>query len=53
MKELLQSVGARGKVLVVVPDHNLVVVTMGETPQEQSGNYLARIVDAVLSIFPR
>lgn len=49
---LFLGLGARGKVLVVVPDHNLVVVTMGETPQEQSGNYLARIVNAVLSIFP-
>ncbi len=44
------GLGARGKVLVVVPDEQLIVVTMGETPQEQSADYLGTIMQAVASI---
>jgi CubicO group peptidase (beta-lactamase class C family) len=44
------GLGARGKVLVVVPDEQLIVVTMGDTPQEQSAGYLGTIMHAVASI---
>ncbi len=44
------ALGARGKIMVVVPDHDLIVVTMGDTPQEQSGNYLGTIMGAAASL---
>lgn len=47
------ALGARGKVIVVVPDHNVIVVTMGDTPQEQSANYLETIMRAVFSFLPQ
>ena len=46
------ALGARGKVMIVVPDHNLVVVTMGDTAQEQSGNNLGTIMHAIQSFLP-
>ncbi len=51
-RNVFLGLGARGKVLVVVPDEQLVVVTMGETAQEQSANYLSTIMGAVESILP-
>jgi CubicO group peptidase (beta-lactamase class C family) len=47
------ALGARGKIMIVMPDHNLVVVTMGDTDQEQSGNFLGRIMHAVDGFLPR
>ena len=44
------GLGARGKVMVVLPDEQLIAVTMGETPQEQSHSYLDRIVENVVQI---
>lgn len=49
---VFMALGARGKVMVVMPDHNLVVVTMGETPQEQSAHYLSTIMRAICSFLP-
>jgi CubicO group peptidase (beta-lactamase class C family) len=46
------ALGARGKIMIVIPDHNLIVVTMGDTDQEQSGNFLGKIMHAVDSILP-
>jgi CubicO group peptidase (beta-lactamase class C family) len=46
------ALGARGKVMIVVPDHNVIVVSMGDTPQEQSANYLDKIMRAVFSFLP-
>lgn len=43
------GLGARGKVLVVVPDEQLIVVTMGDTAQEQSADYLGTIMRAIAS----
>lgn len=44
------ALGARGKVMVALPDHDLVAVTMGDTPQEQSANYLGIIVRNVVEL---
>ena len=49
---VFMALGARGKVIIVVPDHNVVVVTMGDTAQEQSANYLDKIMRAVFSFLP-
>ncbi len=49
-ENMFLGLGARGKVLVVLPDQKIVAVSMGETPQEQSNTYLTRIVDSVLSL---
>jgi hypothetical protein len=38
--------------MIVVPDHNVIVVSMGDTPQEQSANYLDKIMRAVFSFLP-
>ena len=43
------GLGARGKVLVVVPEHDIVVVTMGET--EDPGS-LPRVWSAIASFLP-
>ncbi len=43
------ALGARGKIMIVVPDHNLIMVSMGDTPQEQSGDYLEKMMRAVYS----
>ncbi|MCB1691608.1 MAG: serine hydrolase [Pseudomonadales bacterium] len=44
------ALGARGKVMVVLPDEDLVAVTMGDTAQEQSANYLDIIVRNVIGL---
>ncbi len=43
------GLGARGKVLVVVPEHDIVVVTMGETDDPGS---LPRVWSAIASFLP-
>ena len=43
------GLGARGKILVVVPEHDIVVVTMGETDDAGS---LARVWSAIASFLP-
>jgi hypothetical protein len=40
LENMFLGLGARGKVLVVLPDQKIVAVSMGETPQEQSNTYL-------------
>ena len=49
-ENMFLGLGARGKVLVALPDQRLVAVTMGDTPQEQSESYLEAIVSSVLSL---
>lgn len=49
-ENMFMALGARGKVMVVLPDHNLIAVTMGDTAQEQSSNYLRTIVESVCSL---
>ena len=49
---VFMALGAFGKVMIVCPDHNLIMVSMGNTPQEQSGNYLERMMTAVSSVLP-
>jgi len=49
-ENMFLGLGARGKVLVILPDQRLIAVTMGETPQEQSNTYLTTIVDSVISL---
>ncbi len=49
-ERMFLGLGARGKVLVVLPEERVVAVTMGDTPQEQSANYLETIVGAVMSL---
>ncbi len=49
---VFMALGARGKVMIVVPDHNLIMVSMGDTPQEQSGEYLEKMMRAVHSFLP-
>ena len=49
-ESMFLGLGARGKVLVVLPEERLIAVTMGDTPQEQSANYLETIVSAVVSL---
>lgn len=49
-ENMFLALGARGKVMVILPDHDLVAVTMGETPQEQSSNYLDIIVRNVVAL---
>ena len=51
-ENVFMALGAHGKVMIVVPDHNLIMVSMGETPQEQSGAYLAKMMTAVYSFLP-
>jgi CubicO group peptidase (beta-lactamase class C family) len=46
------ALGARGKVMIVVPDHNLIMVSMGDTDQEQSGNFLGKMMRAVHGFLP-
>lgn len=46
------ALGARGKVMVVLPEQGLIAVTMGDTAQEQSADYLKTIVGSVLSVLP-
>jgi CubicO group peptidase (beta-lactamase class C family) len=43
------GLGARGKILVVVPDHDLVVVTMGDTAERGA---LPRVWKAIASFLP-
>lgn len=47
---MFMALGARGKVMVILPDEDLILVTMGDTPQEQSANYLGTIVENTLSL---
>ncbi len=49
---VFMALGARGKVMVVLPDRNVIMVSMGDTPQEQSGNYLRKMMTAVNSFLP-
>lgn len=49
---VFMALGARGKVMIVVPDHNLIMVSMGDTAQEQSGNFLGKMMRAVHSFLP-
>ena len=49
-ENMFLGLGARGKVMVVLPDEQLIAVTMGDTSQEQSKSYLSQIVDNVLSL---
>jgi len=49
-ENLFLALGARGKVMVILPDDDLVAVTMGDTPQEQSADYLDVIVRNVVSL---
>ena len=46
------ALGARGKIMIVVQDHNVIMVSMGDTPQEQSGKYLEKMMRAVYSFLP-
>jgi CubicO group peptidase (beta-lactamase class C family) len=46
------AMGARGKLMYVIPDHDLVVVTMGDTDGPQSGPFVQRIWDAIASFLP-
>jgi CubicO group peptidase (beta-lactamase class C family) len=46
------AMGALGKLMYVVPDHDLVVVTLGNTGGSQSGPFVARIWDAIASFLP-
>jgi CubicO group peptidase (beta-lactamase class C family) len=45
------ALGARGKVMIVVPQHNFIMVSLGDTAQEQAGNYLSTMMRAVYSLF--
>jgi CubicO group peptidase (beta-lactamase class C family) len=47
------ALGARGKVMIVVPDHELIMVSMGNTDQEQSGNFLGKMMRAVHGLLPQ
>ncbi len=49
-ESMFLGLGARGKVLVVLPEQGLIAVTMGDTAQEQSADYLQTIVGAVLDL---
>ncbi|MBD3646453.1 MAG: hypothetical protein HUJ31_03150 [Pseudomonadales bacterium] len=49
-ENMFMALGARGKVMVVLPDHDLIAVTMGDTAQEQSANYLEIIVRNVVGL---
>ena len=44
------ALGARGKVMIVVPDHELIMVSMGDTAQEKSANYLGTMMHRVARI---
>jgi CubicO group peptidase (beta-lactamase class C family) len=46
------GMGARGKLLYVVPEHDLVVVTMGDTDGPQAGPFVDRIWRAIASFLP-
>ena len=46
------GLGARGKILVVVPEHDLIVVSMGETGDGSSAGVLPRIWRAIASFLP-
>ena len=46
------AMGARGKLLYVVPEHNVVVVTMGDTDGPQAGPFVDRIWNAIASCLP-
>ncbi|MEM7366011.1 MAG: serine hydrolase [Pseudomonadota bacterium] len=47
---VFMALGARGKVMIVVPDHELIMVSMGDTEQEQSANYLGTMMQCVARI---
>lgn len=47
------ALGARGQMVFVIPDHNMVVVTMGETPGGGEGEPTERIWGAIDSFLPR
>jgi CubicO group peptidase (beta-lactamase class C family) len=49
---LFLAMGARGKLMYVVPDHDLVVVTMGDTDGPQAGAFVQRIWQAIASFLP-
>ena len=49
---LYMAMGARGKLMYVVPDHDLVVVTMGDTDGPQSGPFVHRIWQAISTFLP-
>ena len=51
-RNVFLGLGARGKVLIVIPDHHMVVVTMGDTDQEQSADFLSTIMHAVHGFLP-
>jgi len=46
------AMGALGKLMYVVPDHDLVVVTLGKTLGDQAGPFVAHIWDAIASCLP-
>ena len=49
---LYLAMGALGKLMYVVPDHDLVVVTMGHTGGNQAGPFVRHIWDAIASFLP-
>jgi len=49
---LYMAMGARGKLMYVIPDHDMVVVTMGDTDGPQSGPFVHRIWSAIESFLP-
>ena len=46
-EDIFMALGARGKVMIICPSDELIMVSLGETPQEQSGNYLATMLRAI------
>lgn len=48
--DVFMALGARGKVMIICPSADLIMVSLGETPQEQSGNYLATMMRAVCDV---
>jgi CubicO group peptidase (beta-lactamase class C family) len=46
------ALGANGQLIFVVPDHNLVVVSMGHTPGSGEGSPTAKVWEAIASFLP-
>ena len=48
--DVFMALGARGKVMIVCPSADFIMVSLGDTPQEQSGNYLETMMRAVCDV---